>query len=165
MNNDVVIYQSSDGLVKMEAIVDASNETIWATQKAMAELFGVTVPNISYHFKRIFASGELDAQTVIKEILITAQSGVRGVSEEKIRYYNLDAILSLGYRVNSVQATAFRQTGNYISHQKELLQVVSSDEQVIVETFLNLKNGGAVDFNLMSEILFTWSKKRISENR
>ena len=106
MNNDVVIYQSSDGLVKMEAIVDASNETIWATQKAMAELFGVTVPNISYHFKRIFASGELDAQTVIKEILITAQSGVRGVSEEKIRYYNLDAILSLGYRVNSVQATA-----------------------------------------------------------
>ena len=59
MNNDVVIYQSSDGLVKMEAIVDASNETIWATQKAMAELFGVTVPNISYHFKRIFASGEL----------------------------------------------------------------------------------------------------------
>ena len=54
MNNNVVIYQSSDGLVKMEAIVDASNETIWATQKAMAELFGVTVPNISYHFKRIF---------------------------------------------------------------------------------------------------------------
>ena len=53
-------------------------------------------------FKRIFASGELDAQTVNKEILITAQSGVRGVSEEKIRYYNLDAILSLGYRVNSV---------------------------------------------------------------
>ena len=71
MENNVVIYQSSDGLVKMEAIVDASNETIWATQ------------NISYHFKRIFASGELDAQTVIKEILITAQSGVRGVSEEK----------------------------------------------------------------------------------
>ena len=104
MENNVVIYQSNDGLVKMEAIVDASNETIWATQKAMAQLFGVTVPNISYHFKRIFASGELDAQTVIKEILITAQSGVRGVSEEKIRYYNLDAILSLGYRV-----TPYRQ--------------------------------------------------------
>ena len=109
MNNDVVIYQSSDGLVKMEAIVDASNETIWATQKAMAELFGVTVPNISYHFKRIFSSGELEPEMVIKEILITAQSGVRGLSEEKIKYYNLDAILSLGYRVNSVQATAFRK--------------------------------------------------------
>ena len=106
MNNDVVIYQSSDGLVKMEAIVDASNETIWATQKAMAELFGVTVPNISYHFKRIFSSGELEPEMVIKEILITAQSGVRGLSEEKVKYYNLDAILSLGYRVNSVQATS-----------------------------------------------------------
>ena len=63
-----------------------------------------------------------------------------------------------------VQAIAFKETGNYISHQKELLQVVSSNEQVIVETFLNLKNGGTVDFDLMSESLFTWSKKWISEN-
>ena len=63
-----------------------------------------------------------------------------------------------------VQAIAFRQTGNYISHQKELLQLVSFDERIIVETFLNLKNGGTVDFNLMSETLFTWSKKWISEN-
>ena len=63
-----------------------------------------------------------------------------------------------------VQAIAFKQTGNYIKQQKELLQVVSSDEQVIVETFLNLKNGGTVDFNLMSDILFTWSKKWISDN-
>ena len=63
-----------------------------------------------------------------------------------------------------VQAIAFKQTGNYISQQKELLQVVSSDERVIIETFLHLKNGGIVDFNLMSETLFTWSKKWISEN-
>ena len=63
-----------------------------------------------------------------------------------------------------VQAIAFKQTGNYIKQQKELLQVVSSDERVIVETFLNLKNGGIVDFNLMSETLFAWSKKWISEN-
>ena len=63
-----------------------------------------------------------------------------------------------------VQAIAYKQTGSYINRQKELLQVVSSDERVIVETFLNLKNGGTVDFNLMSETLFTWSKKWISEN-
>ena len=63
-----------------------------------------------------------------------------------------------------VQAIAFKQTGNYISHQKELLQIVSSDERVIVETFLKLKNGGVADFNLMSETLFTWSKKWVSEN-
>ena len=117
MKNEIVIYQSGDGLVKMEALVDTANETVWATQKAMAQLFGVSVPNISYHFKKIFSSGELDAQTVIKEILITAQSGVRGVSEEKVRYYNLDAILSLGYRVNSVQATAFRKWATSVLKQ------------------------------------------------
>ena len=63
-----------------------------------------------------------------------------------------------------VQAIVFKQNGSYISHQKELLQVASSDEQVIVETFLNLKTGGIVDFNLMSETLFTWSKKWIVKN-
>ena len=63
-----------------------------------------------------------------------------------------------------VQAIAFKQTGTYVRHQKELLQVVSSDEQGIVETFLNLKNGGTVDFDLMSETLFAWSRKWIAEN-
>ena len=63
-----------------------------------------------------------------------------------------------------VQAVAFRQTGNYIRHQKELLQAVSSDDRVIVESFINLKNGTATEFNLMSETLFAWTKKRISEN-
>ena len=63
-----------------------------------------------------------------------------------------------------VQAIVFKQTGKYISHQKDLFQVVSSDERAIVETFINLKNGGMVDFNLMSETLFVWSKKWIAEN-
>ena len=62
-----------------------------------------------------------------------------------------------------VQAIVFKQTGNYIIHQKDLLQVVSFDERVIVETFLNLKKGGTVEFNLMSETLFAWSKKWIAE--
>ncbi len=62
-----------------------------------------------------------------------------------------------------VQAIVFKQTGYYISHQKDLLQVVSSDERVIVEIFLSLKNGGTVDFTLMSEKLFTWAKKWIVE--
>ena len=64
-----------------------------------------------------------------------------------------------------VQAITFVQTGNYISHQKELLQVVSSDERDIVETSMNLRTGEAVDFNVMSETLFAWSKKWILENR
>lgn len=81
--NDIVIYQSEDGLVKMEAMVDPLGDTIWATQKAIAALFGVTIPNVSYHFRRIFESGELKRDTVIKEYLNTAQSGARGLSEEK----------------------------------------------------------------------------------
>ena len=63
-----------------------------------------------------------------------------------------------------VQAIAFQQTGNYIKCQKDLLKVISSDEQTIVETFMNLRNGGTVDFNLMSETLFTWAKKWISQS-
>lgn len=64
-----------------------------------------------------------------------------------------------------VQALVFKQTGNYIKYQEELLKVVSSDELMIVENFMNLKNGGTVDFSLMSETLFDWAKKCISENR
>ena len=78
----IVIYKSEDGLVKIEAMVDPVNETIWANQKAIAALFDVTVPNISYHFKKIFESGELDAGTVDKDFLITAQSGARGTFDE-----------------------------------------------------------------------------------
>ena len=63
-----------------------------------------------------------------------------------------------------VQAIVFKQSGRYISRQKDLLQVASGDERAVVETFLHLKNGGTVDFNLMSETLFAWSKKWISEN-
>lgn len=106
--NDIVIYNSEDGLVKMEAMIDPAGETIWATQKAIAALFGVTVPNISYHLGRIFRSGELESDAVVKEFLITAQSGARGLSDNKVRYYNLDAIISIGYKVNSVRATKFR---------------------------------------------------------
>ncbi len=65
----------------------------------------------------------------------------------------------------AVQAIAFRQTGSYMKHQKELLRVVSPDERFIVETFLSLKNGGTIDFSSMSNTLFAWSKKWIAENR
>lgn len=105
---DFLFYNSEDGSVKVQVLVDAETETIWATQKAIAELFGVTVPNISYHFKNIFLSGELSPDMAIKEILIPMQNGTRGLSDSKIKYYNLDAIISVGYRINSICATKFR---------------------------------------------------------
>lgn len=76
---DIVIYQSEDGLVKMEAMVDASNETIWATQKAISELFGVGVNTINYHIKDIFDSSELQADSTIRKNRIVQIEGKRQV--------------------------------------------------------------------------------------
>ena len=81
-------------------------------------------------------------------------------------YEKSEAILRGLYKSASfvVQAIVFKQTGNYISHQEELLKIISSDEQAIVDVFLYLKKGGSVDFLTMSETLFAWSKKWVSEN-
>lgn len=108
--NDIVIYKSEDGLVKMEAMVDPENETIWASQKSIAALFDRTKQNVSYHMGKIFASGELERSTVVKEILTTAQSSARGLSEDKVLYYNLDAIISVGYRINSLRGVRGGET-------------------------------------------------------
>ena len=106
---EIVIYNTQDGNVRVQ--VDAVNETIWMNQKGIAELFNVTIPNIAYHLKKIFDEHELNAETVIKKFLITAQSGARGLSKEKVKFYNLDAIIAVGYRVNSKRATAFPHLG------------------------------------------------------
>ena len=107
----------------------------------------------------------IDGSAVNRAIKIGACNIFHGCVHNML-YEKSEDILRGLYKSASfvVQAIAFKQTGNYISHQKELLQVVSSDERDIVETFLNLKNGGTVEFNLMSETLFTWAKKWIGEN-
>ena len=106
----------------------------------------------------------IDESAVNRAIKIGACNIYHGCVHNMLHEKSEDVLRGL-YKSASfvVQAIAFKQTGNYISHQKELLQVVSFDERAIVETFLNLKNGGAVDFNLMSETLFAWSKKYIVE--
>ena len=107
----------------------------------------------------------VDESAVYRAIKIGACNIFHGCVHNML-YEKSEDILRGLYKSASfvVQAIAFKQTGNYIRHQKELLQVVSFDERGIVETFLNLKNGGTVDFNLMSETLFAWSKKWICEN-
>ena len=93
---------------KIEVIV--KDETIWATQKAIAKLFGVGVPAISKHLKNIFESGELDEKVVVSILENTTQHGaLEGKTQTKtVKFYNLDAIISVGYRVNSIKATRFR---------------------------------------------------------
>ena len=107
----------------------------------------------------------IDESAVNRAIKIGACNIFHGCVHNMLHEKSEDILRGL-YKSASfvVQAIAFKQTGNYISHQKELLQVVSSNERVIVETFLNLKNGEAVDFNLLSEILMAWSKKWIADN-
>lgn len=159
MNNDVVIYQSGDGLVKMEALVDAANETIWATQKAMASLFACSKQNVSYHLSKIFSSGELDQLTVVKEILTTVQSGVRGLSEEKILYYNLDAIISVGYRINSVKATAFRQWATSVLKQYMTKGYAINQNAVSEQKYEDLKRAVGLLENVFSHNLVLTSQQ------
>ena len=102
-NSHFLFYASSDGTVKVQVVV--GNETVWASQKGMAEIFGVDVRTINEHLQNIFKSGELEESTVIRNFRITAL-------DEKnydTKFYNLDAIISVGYRVNSLQATQFRK--------------------------------------------------------
>lgn len=97
-----LIYRSAEEDVSVNAIV--KDESVWLTQKGMAELFGCSVDNISLHLKNIFASGELDKDSVTEKISATAADG----KNYRTQFYNLDAIISVGYRVNSRRATRFR---------------------------------------------------------
>ncbi|MBR3914542.1 MAG: virulence RhuM family protein, partial [Bacteroidales bacterium] len=101
-----LIYSTPKEDVKIEAVV--KDETLWLTQKAMAELFGVKVPAISKHLKNIFEEGELEESVTISKMETVVNRGFRGVVSEMVDFYNLDAIISVGYRVNSAKATHFR---------------------------------------------------------
>lgn len=101
-NNDFILYTAPNGDIKIQVVL--SDETIWLTQKAISELFTVGVPAISKHLSNIFESGELIETAVVSILETTAADG----KKYKTKYYNLDAIISIGYRVNSTKATQFR---------------------------------------------------------
>jgi len=103
--SNFLIYTGNDGNVNVEVFL--KDETVWLTQKAMAELFGVKIPAISKHLSNIFESGELQKQATISILETVQKEGYRQVNR-KMEFYNLDAIISVGYRVNSYQATQFR---------------------------------------------------------
>ncbi len=100
-----LLYNTPDENIKVNVIV--KDETLWLTQKAMAELFECTPDNISLHLKNIYKEGELEEQATAEEISVVQKEGKRDV-KRKTKFYNLDAIISVGYRVNSQKATKFR---------------------------------------------------------
>ena len=111
--SQIVLYQPDDS-IRLEVKIDAGNETVWLTQQQIAELFGTKRPAITKHLSNIYKSGELDKASTCS---ILEHMGNDGKQHYTTAYYNLDAILSVGYRVNSVNATAFRRWSNIILKQ------------------------------------------------
>jgi len=108
-NSEIIIYQTEDGQTKIQARLE--DETVWLTQAQMAELFGKGRSTITEHIGNIFKEGELDENLVCRNFRHTTQHGaIEGKTQDKdVKYYNLDVIISVGYRVKSVQGTKFRQ--------------------------------------------------------
>ena len=137
-NNKILIYTSDDGQVKIE--VRLEDENVWLTQNAMAELFNTTKQNISLHIKNIFEENELNENSVVKENLTTASDG----KNYKTKFYNLDLIISVGYRVKSIRGTQFRIWAN-----KLIKEYLVKGYNLNVDRFKN--NGGGVYFEEVLE--------------
>ena len=148
-----LLYIGDEGEVSMDVIVDPKMETFWATQKTMAEVFNVKVPAISKHLKNIFEEGELQKNSVVSKMEITASDG----KKYNTNFYNLDAIISVGYRVNSKNATHFR-----IWATKQLKELIIKG--FVLDDEL-LKNGSRFGIDYFTQLLERVRDIRSSERR
>ena len=148
-NTEVVIYRSGDGSVSVEALVDSSNETIWATQKSISDLFGVGVNTINHHIKSIYKCAELQANRTIRKNRIVRMEGKRKV-EREVEFYNLDMIISIGYRVNSVKATSFRVWSTNIIKQYMLKGYAVNQHAISEQKYEDLKRALGLLENVFS---------------
>ena len=171
-NGEIIIYQTDDGLTKID--VKFHNETVWLSQQQMAELYGTTKQNISLHIKNIFDENELNENSTVKEFLTVQKEGNRSV-ERTVKFYNLDMIISLGYRIKSKIATNFRKWaterlkeymikgftmdderlkgnggGNYWRELLARIKDIRSSEKVLYRQVLDLY-ATAVDYNPKDE--------------
>lgn len=155
--SNFLLYTTPEGDVNVE--IYFQNETVWLSQKSIAELFAVGVPAISKHLKNIFDSGELQKELVISKMETTTQHGaIAGKTQTKlVEYYNLDAIISVGYRVNSTKATQFR------------IWATKTLKEFIIKGFVmddnRLKNGQYFGKDYFDELLERVRSIRTSERR
>lgn len=149
--SEIILYENSEGKVKVE--VRFENETFWLSQKSMAGLFGCSTDNISLHLKRIFNEGELIVNSVTEEYSATAVDG----KNYKTKFYNLDAIIAVGYRVNSKQATQFRIWATTTLKEYIIKGFVLDDER--------LKQGKQFGKDYFDELLARIRDIRASEKR
>ena len=160
MSNEIqfLLYNMPNADGKVQVVI--KDETLWCTQKAMAQLFGVGVPAISKHLKNIFDEGELDKDVVVSKMEITTQHGAieEKTQTHKVDFFSLDAIIAVGYRVSSLKATRFRQWATKILHEYIKKGFVMDDER--------LKQGNAVfGKDYFRELLERIRSIRTSERR
>ena len=151
-----LLYIGDEGEVSMDVILDHEGETMWATQKTMAEVFGVVKSTISEHLKHIFDEGELDKNTTVRKIRTVQDEGNRKVNRNTT-FYNLDAIISVGYRVNSKNATRFRIWATNVLKEFIVKGFVLDDEL--------LKNGSRFGKDYFHDLLERIREIRVSERR
>ena len=181
-NNSIVIYQSEDGKVHLDVVYN--EETMWLTQQQLCDLYQTSKSNVSEHIKHIFEDGELDKEVVVRNFRITTQHGaIEGKTQSRdVAHYNLDMILSLGYRVRSVTATRFRQWaterlkeyiikgftmdderlkqlggGNYWKELLDRIRDIRSSEKVMYRQVLDLY-ATAVDYDPRSDLSIEFFK-------
>ena len=151
--SEIILYQTEDGKIKID--VRFQEETVWLSQKLMAELFQTTKQNISLHVKRIYEEGELSPEATVKQFLTVQIEGGRQVSRN-VDFYNLDMIISVGYRVKSLVATRFRQWATQRLREYIVKGFVLDDER--------LKNPDQ-PFDYFEELLRRIQDIRTSERR
>ncbi|MCQ2314788.1 MAG: virulence RhuM family protein [Bacteroidales bacterium] len=151
MDSNIILYTTDSGSINVQ--VQYEDGTFWLTQKRMAELFGVDIRTINYHLKEIFQSNELQENSVIRKIRITAADGKNYLTN----FYHLDAIIAVGYRVNSIQATQFR------------IWATKTLNEFIVKGFVldkeRLKKGPSFGHDYFKELLVEIREIRASERR
>lgn len=149
--NQIVLYATDEGNISVSVIFN--DETFWASQKSMAEIFSTTKQNVSIHLSNIFSEGELMENSVVKDFLTTASDG----KNYKTKFYNLDAIIAVGYRINSKQATAFRRWSTETLKEYIIKGFVLNDEM--------LKNGKPFGKDYFDELIERIKEIRASERR
>ena len=160
MEKNLVIRSSAEEFITFKVQekdkgiqVRYENENLWMTQKSMAELFACSTDNISLHLKNIFKENELDSNSVTEEFSATASDG----KKYKMKFYNLDAIISVGYRVNSIRATQFRRWATQVLKTFTIQGYVLDKER--------MKNGSFIDKDYFEKLLEEIREIRLSERR
>jgi hypothetical protein len=154
LHHEIILYATPDGNVRVEVLFES--ETFWLTQKMMTDLFAVGKATISHHISEIFNSGELNEMATVRKIRTVQTEGVRSVARE-VDFYNLDAIIAVGYRVNSREATQFRIWATQVLREYLVKGFVLDDER--------LKQGKRFGKDYFDELLERIRSIRASERR